>query len=145
MKKFLVGLLVTGLLVSGCTGSFPLTKTIYNIHRSQENKFVDEALFLAFVIFPVYGLGMLADGLILNTIEFWTGDKVMALNDSQGREFTFERTAEGVAARDDNGSLLFVCQKDEAGAIWVYDDNEMLVNYFSPEEVLAKKSRLSIN
>ncbi len=73
MKKAIVCLMVIGFVVTGCTGSFNITKNIYDVHRSQENKWVDEVVFLAFVIIPVYGIGMLADGVIFKTVEFWTG------------------------------------------------------------------------
>lgn len=81
MKKLVASFVVVSLLLTGCTGSFNLTKKVYNIHRSQPDKWVDEVLFLVFVIVPVYGLATLADAIVFNTVEFWTGSNPVAAND----------------------------------------------------------------
>ncbi len=73
MKKATVYLLILAICLMGCTGSFKMTRAVYHFHRSQHEKWADEALFLVCVIVPVYGISFLADGIVLNTIEFWTG------------------------------------------------------------------------
>nr|NQU93985.1 DUF3332 family protein [Bacteroidota bacterium] len=72
------------LLQTGCIGSFQLTSNLYNWNKTEVGgKWGQELVFLAFVIIPVYEVTLLADGLVLNTIEFWTGDNPLALKDSE--------------------------------------------------------------
>jgi len=67
------------LQVSGCFGSFALTKKIYGFNQGvHENKFVQWALFLGFTIIPVYGVGAMVDALVFNSVEFWTGSNPLA-------------------------------------------------------------------
>ncbi len=73
MKRAVTGLLVASLLLGGCTGSFQMTRKVYNFHRSQTDKWQDELLFLAVAILPAYTLATLGDALVFNSIEFWTG------------------------------------------------------------------------
>jgi hypothetical protein len=59
---------------SGCFGSFNVTRKLYNFNKTvSPNKFVQEVVFLAFNIVPVYGVAGAADALVANTVEFWTG------------------------------------------------------------------------
>lgn len=73
MKKAIAGIVIVGMLTSGCTGSFQLTRKVYNFHRSQSDKWMDEVLFLVVALVPVYSLASLADAVVFNSIEFWTG------------------------------------------------------------------------
>lgn len=79
MKKFLVWLVLLS-FTTGCTGSFNMTRKVYDFHRSQDNKWTDEIVFLIVAILPVYGLATLGDAVIFNTIEFWTGENPVAFN-----------------------------------------------------------------
>lgn len=72
MKKTLLGLALVAVIAAGCTGTFPLTNELYQFHR-EKDRWVDEALFLVFAVTPVYGTALIADAVLLNSIEFWTG------------------------------------------------------------------------
>ena len=79
-KMFLVAAVLSGsLLFSSCVGSFGLFNRLTTWNQSLGNKFVNELVFLAFNIVPVYGVAYLADALVINSIEFWSGS--MCLND----------------------------------------------------------------
>jgi len=67
-------------LAAGCTGSFNLTKKVYDFHRSQSDKWADELCFLLVAITPVYSFATFADAIVFNSIEFWTGDNPVAYN-----------------------------------------------------------------
>lgn len=65
--------------VSGCMGSFVLTKKLYGWNESVTgNKIVNNLIFWGLNIVPVYSLAVAGDALILNLIEFWTGNKMIA-------------------------------------------------------------------
>jgi hypothetical protein len=68
-----------GIALTGCYGSFNMTKKVHAWNGSLGNKFVQEAVFLGLIIIPVYEVAALLDAVILNTVEFWTGSNPMAL------------------------------------------------------------------
>jgi hypothetical protein len=73
MKKTIAVVLIIAFFTTGCTGSFNLTRKVYNFHRSQSDKWSDELCFLVVALIPVYGFATLADAIVFNSIEFWTG------------------------------------------------------------------------
>ena len=77
MKKTILTAALAALLLSSltsCMGKFALTRNLYAWNDQVSNKFVNEIIFVAFWILPVYEVCGIADLLVLNTIEFWRGD-----------------------------------------------------------------------
>lgn len=70
--------LCSTMLFSSCVGSFGLFNRISSWNQTVGNKFVNELVFLALNIIPVYGVAYLADALVINSIEFWSGSNPMA-------------------------------------------------------------------
>ena len=66
------------LLLSSCVGSFGLFNRLSSWNQSLGNKFVNELVFLALNIVPAYSISYLADVLVINSIEFWSGSNPMA-------------------------------------------------------------------
>lgn len=77
---------VSLLCSSGCMGSFSLTHKIYhwNEHASGE-RWVNEMIFVVGLILPVYSLSLLADGVIFNSIQWWSGKNPVADAGTQKR------------------------------------------------------------
>lgn len=65
-------------LFSSCVGSFGLFNRIASWNQEIGTKFVNELVFLAMNIVPVYPVAYLADALVINSIEFWSGTNPMA-------------------------------------------------------------------
>lgn len=82
MKKLKIkvacALLGGSLLFSSCIGSFALWNQLKDWNQGIGNKFVNELVFLAFNIIPVYGVAYFADVVVLNSIEFWSGSNPLA-------------------------------------------------------------------
>lgn len=83
MKKFNFKMAATvmicgAFMFSSCIGSFGLHSKLASWNQSVSNKFVNELVFLAFNIIPVYGVCYLADILVINSIEFWSGSNPLA-------------------------------------------------------------------
>ena len=74
--------LSAAMLMPSCIGSFALTNKVLDWNRQVGNKFVNKLVFFAFWILPVYEVTGLADLLVINSIEFWSGSNPMA----QGRK-----------------------------------------------------------
>lgn len=70
--------LASSLLFSSCIGSFALSNKLLDWNRNIDSKFVNELVFIAFWIVPVYEIAALADVLVINSIEFWSGDNPVA-------------------------------------------------------------------
>lgn len=71
-------MLSCSLLFSSCIGNFALTHKLLGWNKQIGNKFVNELVFFAFWIIPVYEVTALADILVLNSIEFWSGTNPIA-------------------------------------------------------------------
>lgn len=64
----------TSLVFTSCIGSFSLTNKVLSWNKHIGPKFVNELVFVAFWILPVYEVTSLADLLVINSIEFWSGN-----------------------------------------------------------------------
>ncbi|MFC2123597.1 DUF3332 domain-containing protein [Bacteroidota bacterium] len=82
-----VTLLFGTLSYSGCIGSFGLTKKVYDFNMNVGDKWVNELVFLAFVIIPVYEVSAIVDIIILNLIEFWSGDNPVSYIGEDGKHY----------------------------------------------------------
>ena len=80
----LVALLGIGMTFSSCIGSFRLSNKVLSWNKQVSNsKFVNEVVFLCFWVVPVYEVTALADILVVNSIEFWSGDNPLAAVDTE--------------------------------------------------------------
>jgi len=59
---------------AGCFGKFQLTRNLYDMNQSVEDKYLRSAVTWLFVIIPVYGVAGLLDFILFNVIEFWSGE-----------------------------------------------------------------------
>lgn len=66
------------MLFTSCIGDFVLTNKLLSWNHQIGNKFVNELVFFAFWIIPVYEVTALADVVVLNSIEFWSGTNPIA-------------------------------------------------------------------
>ena len=98
-KKYLsvavVLAIASSMMFSSCIGSFGLTNNVLSWNKQVGNKFVNTLVFAAFWIVPVYELTILADALVINTIEFWSGSNPVAANtqiiDGKDAKYQIER------------------------------------------------------
>lgn len=75
-KQLIVATVVAlsaSMMMQSCIGSFALFNKVKNWNEHVGDKFVNEIVFVAMWILPVYELCFTADLLILNSIEFWSG------------------------------------------------------------------------
>jgi hypothetical protein len=83
-------------LASGCFGKFGATMALYDWNKDvSDSKWLRWLVFLVLVILPVYGLFVLADVLVLNTIEFFTGNNPVSgghVELEDGHTLTSKRT-----------------------------------------------------
>lgn len=139
MRKFtfkaVIALAVGGLTLSSCIGSFGLTNSVLNWNKQlSSSKFLNELVFL--VISPAYAVCSVADLFVLNTIEFWTGNKVVAhvgetknVMGKDGLMYAVKTLKNGYEITAPNGevSSLNYNKKEKS---WNYKDNGSLKELF---------------
>ena len=105
MKKGIVTLLCAGMIVlSGCYGKNACFNKLHDWNGTLGDKWINSIVHFFLFGLPVYGICLfLVDGLVLNTIEFWTGSNPLASGDSY-----FEKDAQGnsiAAVKNADGSM----------------------------------------
>jgi len=85
MKKSTICIaLSASILFSSCLGSFSAFNGLKDWNNGLTgSKFVDNLVFWALNIIPVYGLFMFGDVIIFNLIEFWSGSNPLAMNEGE--------------------------------------------------------------
>ncbi len=107
--------------LTSCIGSFKLTNNVKNWNENIGSKFVNELVFIAFHIIPVYEITMLADVLVFNSIEFWSGENVIAQESTQ--EIQGENGDMYLVTTDENGYTI-TNQADNTTIGFVFDKND---------------------
>lgn len=120
-----------------CVGSFGLTRRLHGFVTSFSSKWIDWLVFLVFAILPVYGIAILADAVVVNSIEFWTGSGLAKAENepetiTQGDEkLQIERRGQEMTLRlYKNGELktALVLKKSAPGRFFTLDGQEITVS-----------------
>lgn len=131
--KFTALLLTATIVLSSCIGSFRLTNNIKDWNEGLGNKFVNELVFIALHIVPVYEIAMLVDGVVLNSIEFWTGNNLVAepgetkiVKNSQGQDVQVTALENGytISNGDTAMNLLFNAENQ----VWSAEYNNQVTD-----------------
>jgi hypothetical protein len=115
-------LLASGLLFSSCIGSFGLSNKLLSWNKGIDTKMVNELVFICLT--PVYAVSMLADLLVLNTLEFWTGDNPVAdagsvrRIDTKDGVYTVETLEDGYAIRKAGNDQVVDLKYDPSDRSW---------------------------
>lgn len=149
MKRKSTTLLVSltiacSILFSSCIGSFNLSNKLLDWNRGIDSKFVNELVFIAFWIVPVYEISYLADILVINSIEFWSGTNPVAdvgtvkTIDTNNGVYTVETKADGYhIEKEGEKPVDFVYnQEDNSWNVEVEGESTRLLRYTSDDEVV---------
>jgi len=72
------------ILCTSCLGSFSAFNSLRDWNDGLTgNKFLDQLVFWALNIVPVYGLFLFGDVILFNLLEFWTGSNPIAMADGE--------------------------------------------------------------
>ncbi|MGA7104292.1 MAG: DUF3332 family protein [Candidatus Deferrimicrobiaceae bacterium] len=122
MVKSRVGKVVALVLVvsvgvvfsAGCFGKFQLTRNLYDINRSVEDKYLRSAVTWLFVI--PYALTGFLDFAVFNLIEFWSGENPIAAGPQARAYEKGDERAEMTIARE-GGATVATIGKYRAGSL----------------------------
>lgn len=125
-KKYVsVALAITislSLVSTSCIGSFSLTNKLLSWNQQVGNKFVNELVFFAFWIIPVYEISALADVLVLNSIEFWSGSNPVAKGrsviDGHDGRYLVDCDGKGYTIKSENDGSVVRLDFDESQKAW---------------------------
>lgn len=140
-----VTLLCGSLLFSSCIGSFKLTNKLLTWNQSVGSKFVNELVFIAFWIIPVYEISSLADVLVINSIEFWSGNNPVAdagkvkTVDTENGVYTVETKANGYHIEKEGGENPVDLVFDATDKSWSVEANGQetkLLKFTDSDEVV---------
>jgi len=92
LTALLVSMSLAMLSLQGCYGRMALTKKVYAVNGEVNDKFVRSLVTWVFIMVPVYGVSVLADFVLFNTIEFWTGKNPVAQGEKDFRYAVGEET-----------------------------------------------------
>lgn len=74
-KATLAGAIALGLLSGGCLGPNNAHNGLRNWNAEvSDQDWVNELVFLGLNVIPVYGVALTIDVLVLNTIDYWSGE-----------------------------------------------------------------------
>ena len=140
MKKFKVSvaaILLAGgsFLLSSCIGNFALTKSVMDWNNGVGNKFVNELVFIAFWILPVYEVTSIADLLVLNSIEFWSGKNplnasVKTVDTNNGR-FIVECDGKGYTITEEENGAQIRFDFNEKNQTWSVNKGEESIPFMT--------------
>ena len=129
--KFAAFIMSACILMSSCIGSFSATNKLKDWNDGIGDKFVNELVFIGLHIIPVYELFIFADILVLNSIEFWTGDNLVSnsgetkiVKNANGENVTITSTDNGYNLS--NGETAMNLIFDEAENTWSVEYNNQV-------------------
>ena len=135
----------SSLLFTSCIGSFTLSNKLLSWNQSIDSKFVNELVFIAFCIVPVYGIAVTADALVFNSIEFWSGDNPVADAGSVKKVetekgiYTVETKTDGyhIEKEGEDASMDLVFNKtDKSWSVKTADETVKLMKFTENDEVV---------
>ena len=111
---------------SSCIGSFPLSRKLLNWNQNIGSKFANVVEFFLFWVLPVYVVSVIADVLVLNSIEFWGGGNPVASNDVgkvqhiKGKDgnYLVKRNADGYEVTNEDKNVTVELKYDEKEDSW---------------------------
>ncbi len=135
--KALICLLTGSVLYSSCIGSFSLFNQYAEWQRTMsDNKYVNAVV--GFVLMPfVVPVCLLADTLVLNSIEFWSGENPVASNvgktqkvmGTDGRYYAVKTLKNGYEVKSPDGEVSYFFYNKENDA-WSLEQNGVQVELF---------------
>lgn len=110
----------SSMLLSSCIGSFSLSNKVLAWNQTIDNKFVNEVVFVALWIVPVYEISLIADVLVINSIEFWSGENPVTeagvVKTVQGKDgvYTVETLENGYKIENEEGQQMSLVYDKES-------------------------------
>lgn len=123
------------MLFTSCIGNFALTNKLLSWNKQIGNKFVNELVFFCFWLLPVYEVTALADVVVLNSIEFWSGTNPIAQGksviDGKDGRYLVECDGKGYTITSENDGSVVRLDFDNADRSWSITANDETVKFMT--------------
>lgn len=123
----IISLAICSLTFSSCIGSFRLTHSVLKWNNQVGSKFINEVVFFAFWILPVYEVTALADILVINSIEFWSGRNPLTAStkyvDTENGRYLIACDGKGYTVTHQQSGQSFRLDFIEETQTWALNDN----------------------
>lgn len=139
--KVAIILLASSIVFSSCIGSFSLFNNYAKWQRTMsDNKFVNAVV--GFVLMPVVGsVCLVVDSLVLNSIEFWTGEnpvasnvgKTLQIQGSDGLMYAVTTLKNGYEVKSPMGEVSYFIY-DAKSKTWSYEQDGVTRKLFNFNE-----------
>lgn len=133
-----------------CYGSFPLVRAVYKFNgsigdNSKAGGVVRSLVMILLTIIPVYGISFLADVIILNSIEFWSGNRVNFQKVPQNPILDLYQTNDQLIIFDKKNQNHFYLFRNQPGKIFIQKNGSyQLVEFELKDNILILKDKESI-
>lgn len=132
------------MMLTGCLGQNALFDTVQDWNATATgNKFVNQGISFVFWWIPVYGLTLLGDIVIFNSIEFWTGTNPIS-NEGAKVAGTTETVTDGMGNQaeltynaDGSISVLATSNGSEESYTLIKEDGKVIKIQDQEREVLG--------
>ena len=130
LTKLFIVAMICAVSFNSCIGSFSLfNKFAHWTANATESKYLNAVIGLLLCwVYPICGT---VDALVLNTIEFWSGEnpladagKVQNVMGSDGHMYAITTTKHGYEVKNDKGELVIFIY-DKANKTWTVESNGM--------------------
>ncbi len=104
-------ILAATVIFSSCIGSHALFNRVYDMNKNVSgSKWLNEILYFAMWIVPVYEISLIGDIFVFNSIEFWTGKNPISagtkkVKGADGKEYTVKSKKDGYTISQGKNSL----------------------------------------
>lgn len=126
----------------GCYGTFPLTNSLYKANGNiSENTVINSIVMFILGIFGIYGICIWVDALILNSIEFWSGEEMELSQSYEQPDGSVVTLAPGSSAneavltlaRDGKVVVERTMIRDESGVTRILDESNNVIGQVVPD------------
>ncbi|MBD5371211.1 MAG: DUF3332 domain-containing protein [Bacteroides sp.] len=121
----IIGVVLASMTMTSCIGSFRLTHSVLKWNQQVGSKVINEIVFFAFWVLPVYEVTSLADLLVINSIEFWSGRNPLTASvkvvDTDHGRYTIACDSKGYEVTNTSTGVSYRLDFMEATATWALD------------------------
>lgn len=127
--------------LQSCIGSFALTNKVLSWNNQVGSKFLNELVFFAFWVLPVYEVTSLADIVVLNSIEFWSGNNPVEASvkhvDTDHGSYLIACDGKGYDITDPAGNTfrLAFCEEENTWSVLTDDGQYPFMNIVDDSHV----------
>ncbi len=132
--------------LTACFGSFSLVKKVYSFNADiSSDPWVREGVFLLLnaPFIPVYALASAVDALFLNSVEFWTGDYLLAQDTTRTVEGEYGEISSATFHPDGTADLTIVEADGKTHILKLVIRNGALEGLDEGGELLARAAELN--